>query len=52
MKEDKYWVKVDGKVISENMTLEFAIILVKAIFETYYNDLNMVIAIGKVEVKE
>jgi len=52
MKEDKYWVKVDGIVIAENMTLEFAIILVKAIFETYYNDLNMVIGIGKVEVKE
>ena len=51
MKEDKYWVKVDGIVIAENMTLEFAIILVKAIFETYYNDSNMVIGIGKVEAR-
>lgn len=52
MKEDKYWVIVDCVVIAENMTLEFAIILVKAIFETYYNDSNMVVGIGKAEVKE
>lgn len=52
MIENKYWVKLDDTVVSENMTLEMAILLVRAIFETYYNDLSMVISMSIMERAE
>ena len=50
MSENKYYVTIDNHTIAENMTLEHALILVKAIFETYYNDHSLVVAIA--EMKE
>lgn len=49
MNENKYYVTVDNKVVAENVTLEFALIFVKAIFEHYYNEHDMVIAIAEME---
>ena len=50
MSENKYYVTIDNHTIAENMTLEYALILVKAIFETYYNDHSMVVAIAEMDV--
>ena len=49
MSENKYYVTIDNRTIAENMTLEYALILVKAIFETYYNDHSMVVAIAEMD---
>ena len=38
MIENKYKVYVNGNLTANNMPLNDAIIYVKAIFETYYND--------------
>ena len=38
MIENKYMVYVNGHLTANNMPLEDAMIYVKAIFETYYND--------------
>lgn len=38
MIENKYKVYVNGHLTANNMPLEDAMIYVKAIFETYYND--------------
>ena len=47
MSEKKYYVTIDNHTIAENMTLEYALILIKAIFETYYSDRSMVVAIAE-----
>ena len=49
MSENKYYVTIDNHTIAENMTLEHALILVKAIFETYYNDHSLVVAIAEMD---
>ena len=49
MNENKYYVTIDNRTIAENMTLEYALILAKAIFETYYNDHSMVVAIAEMD---
>lgn len=45
MGENKYFVTIDNKTIADNMSLEIALMLVKAVFNEYYNDHNMVLAI-------
>ena len=47
MSENKYYVTVNNHAVAENMTIEYALMLVKAIFETYYNDHSMVVAIAE-----
>lgn len=49
MNENKYYVTVDNRCVAENVTLEYALIFTKAIFEHYYNDHDMVIAIAEME---
>ena len=49
MSENKYYVTIDNRTIAENMTLEYALILAKASFETYYNDHSMVVAIAEMD---
>ena len=41
----RYRVFVDGKAIAQAMPLEYAIVLIRAIFEEYYNDHNMEVMI-------
>ena len=49
MSENKYYVTVNNRSVAENATLEYALIFTKAIFEHYYNDHDIVIAIAEME---
>lgn len=49
MECDKYKVLIDETTIAENMGIETALILVKALFEEYYNDHSMKIIIKRME---
>ena len=48
MEEKRYKVLIDNMVVANNMDLKTATILVKALFDEYYNDYKMVISV-KVE---
>ena len=53
MEEKRYKVLIDGMVVADNMDLGTAIILIKALFNEYYNDNTMRVSIEKeVEEKE
>lgn len=45
MDENKYFVSIDNKTIADNMSLEIALMLVKAVFNEYYKNHDMVLAI-------
>lgn len=45
MEERKYKVLIDNHIVAENMDIETTMILVKALFRTYYNDHAMAISI-------
>lgn len=47
MEEQKYRILIDGVICADDMNIETATILIKALFEKYYND-NFVISIEKV----
>lgn len=47
MEENRYEVLIDNMIVAENMDLNTAIILVKALFEEYYNDYKMVVSVRK-----
>ena len=49
MNENKYYVTVDNRTVAERVTLEYALIFTKAIFEHFYNDHDIVIAIAEME---
>ena len=49
MAEYKYKVLIDGVVCAENMDIKIATILIKALFEQYYNDHSMTISIKEME---
>jgi len=49
MIEIKYKVTINSKTVAENMDLETAIILVKALFNEYYSDTDMVVSVYKME---
>lgn len=48
MTERKYKVLID-KEVAENMDIKTATILVRALFEEYYNDYGMTISIREME---
>lgn len=50
MKERRYKVSIDNMVVANNMDLSTATILVKALFNEYYNDHTMRITVEE-EVK-
>lgn len=45
----KYKVILDNEVVAESMDIDTALMLVKALFEKYYCDYNMVISIKEME---
>lgn len=45
MKERRYKVSIDNMVVANNMDLSTATILVKALFNEYYNDHTMRITV-------
>lgn len=51
MSERKYEVIIDDERIASDMTIESAVILVKACFEEYYNERGMTISIKEMEIK-
>lgn len=48
MNEKRYEVLIDSEVVAEGMELHTTIILVKALFEEYYND-SFTVSIRKIE---
>ena len=48
MEENRYEVLIDNMVVAENMDLKTATILVKALFEEYYNDYKMEVSVRKI----
>ena len=49
MENKKYKVFVDDEIFAEYMSLETAMILVKALFDTYYNEYGMTVSIREEE---
>ena len=49
MGDKKYKVFVDDEIFAEYMSLETAMILVKALFDTYYNEYGMTVSIREEE---
>lgn len=52
MYENRYCVIIDGEVCAKELTIEHALILVKSLFESYYNDHLMTISIREMERTE
>ena len=49
MENKKYKVFADDEIFAEHMSLETAMILVKALFDTYYNEYGMTVSIREEE---
>lgn len=49
MFERKYKVIVDNTVVAENMDLETATILVKALFDRCYEEVDLTVSVKKME---
>lgn len=47
MWEDTYCVEVDGEVVARGLDLKIATILIRALFEEYWNDKYMVVSVKK-----
>lgn len=47
MEERRYEVLIDNMVVAERMDLKTATILVKALFDEYYNDYKMTVSVKK-----
>lgn len=45
MYEKKYMVLINNEVIAKDMDIKTATILVKALFEEYYNDYTMTVSV-------
>ena len=52
MNERKYKVLIDNKVIAESMDLKTAAILMKALFEEYYNDYSLTVSVKEMDRAE
>lgn len=52
MEETKYKVLIDNEVVAENMEIEIATTLIKALFEKYYNDYLMVVSIKQMSEED
>lgn len=49
MTDKKYKVLINNEVVAEEMDIKTATILVRALFEEYYNDYGMTISIREME---
>lgn len=45
MEENRYKVLIDNEVVAKDMDIKTATVLVKALFEEYYNDYAMAVTI-------
>lgn len=48
MYENKYEVLINNEVVASDMDIKTATVLVRALFEEYYNDYAMIISIKQV----
>ena len=46
MDEKKYYITVDFHTVAENVTLDYALIFVRAIFEKYFAEYEMQVVIA------
>lgn len=49
MNEKKYEVLIDDEVVAERMDLTTATVLLKALFEEYYNEYPLTISVREME---
>ena len=49
MYDKKYFVLIENEIIASNMNIDNALILVKALFDHYYEEHSMVISIKEME---
>lgn len=49
MTERRYEVLIDNEVVAANMEMRTATILIKALFEEYYNECYMTVSIKEME---
>lgn len=49
MEDKKYKVLINNEVVAEKMDIKTATILVKALFDEYYNDYGMTVSIREME---
>ena len=52
MEERRYKVLIDNMIVANNMDLKTATILVKALFDEYYNDYKMTVSVKEEDRKE
>ena len=49
MEERRYKVLIDNMVVANDMDLQTAIVLVKALFNEYYNDNKMTVSVKQMD---
>ena len=49
MNDKKYKVLINNEVVAEGMDIKTATILVRALFDEYYNDYAMTVSIKEIE---
>lgn len=49
MTETRYKVLLDGVVVAQDMDIKTATILVKALFEEYYNERHMIVSVTEMD---
>ena len=49
MNEHRYKILINDTIVAENLNIETATILIKALFENYYNDHSMIVSIKEMD---
>lgn len=49
MSEKKYKVLINNEVVAEGMDIKTATVLIRALFEEYYNDYTMTVSIKEMD---
>ena len=49
MSERKYKVIIGNEIVAENMDIKTASVLVKALFEEYYNDYTLAVTVKEMD---
>lgn len=49
MNEHRYKILINDTIVAENMDMETVTILIKALFENYYNEHSMIVSIKEMD---
>ena len=49
MNEHRYKILINDTIVAENMGMEIVTILIKALFEKYYNEHSMIVSIKEMD---